>query len=182
MKYLLPAVVLVAGLAMPQSLLAHRSGCHTLHTCPSDSDTYICGDLGYPCDGSTSINDIALSVINVPLLIEVIFEDTFERKPNDTESAYWKKRFRDDKGSVHKVRRVMAWHKANGSFGPKVATQAQTTPTVVPRINALFRLIFDGRNPTQEEHSFWLQRVLRGEKTTAHELIGAMQWHKLFGS
>ena len=26
---------------------AHRSGCHSLHSCPSDSNTYICGDTGY---------------------------------------------------------------------------------------------------------------------------------------
>ncbi len=27
--------------------LAHRSGCHRWHSCPSDRGTYICGDLGY---------------------------------------------------------------------------------------------------------------------------------------
>lgn len=26
---------------------AHRSGCHRWHSCPSDSGSYICGDLGY---------------------------------------------------------------------------------------------------------------------------------------
>ena len=28
---------------------AHRSGCHRWHSCPSDSGSYTCGDLGYPC-------------------------------------------------------------------------------------------------------------------------------------
>lgn len=28
---------------------AHRSGCHRWHSCPSDSGSYVCGDLGYPC-------------------------------------------------------------------------------------------------------------------------------------
>jgi hypothetical protein len=26
---------------------AHRSGCHRWHSCPSDSGSYTCGDLGY---------------------------------------------------------------------------------------------------------------------------------------
>ena len=26
---------------------AHRSGCHRWHSCPSDSGSYVCGDLGY---------------------------------------------------------------------------------------------------------------------------------------
>lgn len=29
---------------------AHRSGCHRWHSCPSDTGSYVCGDLGY-CSG-----------------------------------------------------------------------------------------------------------------------------------
>jgi len=28
-------------------LFAHRDGCHRWHSCPSDTGTYVCGDLGY---------------------------------------------------------------------------------------------------------------------------------------
>jgi hypothetical protein len=28
-------------------LSAHRSGCHRYHSCPSDTGSYVCGDLGY---------------------------------------------------------------------------------------------------------------------------------------
>src|SRR3954462_9498615 len=28
---------------------AHQSGCHRWHSCPSDSGSYVCGDLGYAC-------------------------------------------------------------------------------------------------------------------------------------
>lgn len=28
---------------------AHRSGCHRWHSCPSDTGSYVCGDLGYRC-------------------------------------------------------------------------------------------------------------------------------------
>lgn len=47
------------GPTLPLSpLLAHRSGCHRWHSCPSDSGSYLCGDLGYPCRYSTySEND-----------------------------------------------------------------------------------------------------------------------------
>ena len=34
---------------MPITVSAHRSGCHRWHSCPSDTGSYVCGDLGYPC-------------------------------------------------------------------------------------------------------------------------------------
>jgi hypothetical protein len=30
-----------------QEVLAHVSGCHRDHSCPSDTGSYVCGDLGY---------------------------------------------------------------------------------------------------------------------------------------
>lgn len=32
---------------------AHQSGCHRWHSCPSDTGSYVCGDLGYPCQYPT---------------------------------------------------------------------------------------------------------------------------------
>ena len=32
---------------------AHQSGCHRWHSCPSDTGSYVCGDLGYSCQYST---------------------------------------------------------------------------------------------------------------------------------
>ncbi len=45
--------VLLLGL-LPVTAEAHRDGCHRWHSCPSDSGSYICGDLGYDtyCGGS----------------------------------------------------------------------------------------------------------------------------------
>ncbi len=40
-------LALLGPLVNPAS--AHRSGCHRWHSCPSDSDSYSCGDLGYSC-------------------------------------------------------------------------------------------------------------------------------------
>lgn len=49
--FLLPilGVLTIAGfLATPaKQVSAHRSGCHRWHSCPSDSGSYVCGDLGY---------------------------------------------------------------------------------------------------------------------------------------
>jgi len=36
-------------LSLPILVSAHRSGCHRWHSCPSDTGSYVCGDLGYPC-------------------------------------------------------------------------------------------------------------------------------------
>lgn len=31
----------------PKLVSAHRDGCHRWHSCPSDTGSYVCGDLGY---------------------------------------------------------------------------------------------------------------------------------------
>ena len=40
---------MIAIAMMPTTASAHRSGCHRWHSCPSDTGSYVCGDLGYPC-------------------------------------------------------------------------------------------------------------------------------------
>jgi hypothetical protein len=41
--------VAAIGLVDPASSPAHQSGCHRWHSCPSDTGSYTCGDLGYAC-------------------------------------------------------------------------------------------------------------------------------------
>lgn len=47
------AFVGVWALASTATAEAHQSGCHRWHSCPSDTGSYVCGDLGYPCGGGT---------------------------------------------------------------------------------------------------------------------------------
>lgn len=46
---LVSAVAIASIAATPAAASAHQSGCHRWHSCPSDSGSYICGDLGYAC-------------------------------------------------------------------------------------------------------------------------------------
>jgi hypothetical protein len=46
-------IIAVANLAIADAS-AHQSGCHRWHTCPSDTGSYVCGDLGYPCQTSAT--------------------------------------------------------------------------------------------------------------------------------
>jgi endonuclease YncB( thermonuclease family) len=51
-KHLVLAAIIVLAtslilLGINQDSFAHRSGCHRWHSCPSDSGSYTCGDLGY---------------------------------------------------------------------------------------------------------------------------------------
>lgn len=52
--------ILIGSLLVTPIADAHQSGCHRWHSCPSDTGSYICGDLGYQCqyptysDNSTS--------------------------------------------------------------------------------------------------------------------------------
>lgn len=48
LSVLLPSLAVLSFLAMPAA--AHRSGCHSWHSCPSDSGSYVCGDTGH-CSG-----------------------------------------------------------------------------------------------------------------------------------
>lgn len=48
------------------------------------------------------------------------------------------------------------------------------------RVNEAFRSVFR-RNPTGSENTYWLGRVVRGEKTTFAALQGAMFYHKTLG-
>ena len=43
-SYLAFACLLVS---INSSVLAHRSGCHRWHSCPSDTGSYTCGDTGH---------------------------------------------------------------------------------------------------------------------------------------
>jgi len=52
MKKIIPALIILA-FVLPNISLAHRSGCHRWHSCPSDSGSYTCGDAGYPCQYPT---------------------------------------------------------------------------------------------------------------------------------
>ncbi len=44
MRHLL---VLITVALITSTASAHRSGCHRWHSCPSDSGSNVCGDLGY---------------------------------------------------------------------------------------------------------------------------------------
>ncbi len=44
------ALGLLLLVAVPGTSLGHRSGCHRWHSCPSDTGSYACGDLG-KCSG-----------------------------------------------------------------------------------------------------------------------------------
>ncbi len=65
------------------STLAHQSGCHRWHSCPSDRGTYICGDLGY-CSGCPD-NQYCLNWQPRPVLREVPREPSRQEPSDQTE-------------------------------------------------------------------------------------------------
>ena len=42
-------LAMLTVLSMAAVAQAHRDGCHSWHSCPSDSGSYACGDRGYAC-------------------------------------------------------------------------------------------------------------------------------------
>ncbi len=58
--------VLLLSLA-PVPAQAHRNGCHRWHSCPSDSNSYVCGDLGYDtyCGGTGDSGSSASESVDI---------------------------------------------------------------------------------------------------------------------
>jgi hypothetical protein len=57
---LVSSLALGALVGMAASAQAHRDGCHRWHSCPSDTGSYVCGDLGYYSEcpgGRPSVTD-----------------------------------------------------------------------------------------------------------------------------
>ena len=52
-EYIIFALIIIIAtfiifiVLFPTESFGHRDGCHRWHSCPSDSGSYICGDLGY---------------------------------------------------------------------------------------------------------------------------------------
>lgn len=59
----LPVVAQVAALS---PAAAHQDGCHSWHSCPSDSDSYVCGDLGYDDECATFEPDYVMPEYTAP--------------------------------------------------------------------------------------------------------------------
>lgn len=47
MGILISATLICVPFTVSNPLSAHRNGCHRYHSCPSDTGSYVCGDLGY---------------------------------------------------------------------------------------------------------------------------------------
>ena len=47
LKFLARLAFISGMLAVSASAMAHRSGCHQGHSCPSDTGSYVCGDTGH---------------------------------------------------------------------------------------------------------------------------------------
>ena len=45
--FLLIIIAMLFIILFPMEGFGHRDGCHRWHSCPSDSGSYVCGDLGY---------------------------------------------------------------------------------------------------------------------------------------
>lgn len=48
-RWLMPLLVVLLLSGGSATLQAHQDPCHRLHRCPSDHNTYVCGDKGH-CD------------------------------------------------------------------------------------------------------------------------------------
>ncbi len=64
--FIILPLVLALFFFMPQISYEHQDGCHRWHSCPSDSGSYVCGDLGNddecPIQNNVKTTDVSLTV------------------------------------------------------------------------------------------------------------------------
>jgi hypothetical protein len=81
---------------------AHRNGCHRWHSCPSDTGSYVCGDLGYDtyCPGKdkpptpTERPLPTSQPTSVPVAVPVVSRPAVDWRIYDTDgvfSDYWRR-------------------------------------------------------------------------------------------
>lgn len=180
---------------------AHQSGCHRWHSCPSDTGSYVCGDLGYPCIYPTYSTSPSLTVTEAQAktLIAIAnrnFVKVFNRKANAQESGYWGMRYVMSPGMSDEsvLRREMqdfleigySYSAVGNGDGSKPQGQvkkeflaerdkiaSKDAPTIVERefINVY------GRKPTVVESKYWKGRA-RSDKKLVSSLRGAMVFQK----
>ncbi len=89
-NHLLTAIFMAIFMALPfaSTAFAHRDGCHTHHSCPSDTGSYVCGDLGidtYCPKAQQLIPDVSSSTPNIGSAEIIPLEDksgTINRSSN----------------------------------------------------------------------------------------------------
>ncbi len=74
-------LALLLTLLLVSPTLAHRSGCHRWHSCPSDRGTYVCGDLGY-CSGCPD-NEYCLNRQPRPSQEQQVPQELPKHKPSE---------------------------------------------------------------------------------------------------
>lgn len=90
-RFFINALLLTFLLYLGGSVFAHRSGCHRWHSCPSDSGSYTCGDLGYPCRYGTwpeSSNYIFVPPTPTPIIIPTSIQGGTTYKYNNSTKSY----------------------------------------------------------------------------------------------
>lgn len=97
--------LLLSMLVPYQKAQAHQDGCHRWHSCPSDTGSYVCGDLGYrsgcPTPARPSVsNSSAESAYNQYMQIGY---NAIERKDYQTALINFKRAFNQRPGDSYAI-------------------------------------------------------------------------------
>jgi hypothetical protein len=103
-------------IAVSTVVSAHRDGCHRWHSCPSDSGSYVCGDLGYT-SGCGTVVPVAPIIVAPPAPVKTSKEEVKEsaikfktiKKFNRVEHVGYKKILTTGKAGVKATKVVVQY-------------------------------------------------------------------------
>jgi len=85
-------IILALVFFVPQISYEHQDGCHRWHSCPSDSGSYVCGDLGYDtfCPKQQSATSTESQTIKkIPIITETLPIQDDDNKVSEN-LEFWK--------------------------------------------------------------------------------------------
>lgn len=175
---------------------AHRSGCHRWHSCPSDTGSYVCGDLGYTSGCGYVVSEPQPIIDPAPSIATKNFKILFHRSPEPLELNYWVIRYRYSPGMQNETvfrQEMKDFLDLGFSYGDDKADiykplgqvkmeqlairdiiTSKDAPTIVERE---FIKVY-GRKPTVTESKYWKGRA-RSDKKLVSTLRGAMIFQKI---
>ena len=114
------------------------------------------------------------------LTFTAVFKEVNAKDPTGDDQDYWINRILNSSLNDSALREKMKYYKSIGKTRPDHLPSPQVAGAkmgaLAPKINSIFRSVYDGRNPTPAENTYWVSRIK--DKRSEQAMKDAMFFHK----